>query len=244
MWLLFVLAPGLISRLHFRSFLQQNFAAARRFARIISFLHPADGWLEQPRIAAAMELAQRGDFDAASNALKRYDDVKSLAGFVAIINLHRMTQQWEALLQWEARHRDQLERQPFFFHTLLRVRGETGDLPGLIEYYAANRTQISKLEPAASRDLCRLMIFVFTGRRDLAERLFAGSLASLPSATRQFWLATADLAAGNMRGKNQLSAPSFGRSVFSLDDSLPPLSNRSQLSPPVLSCSFYNRCRT
>jgi rhomboid protease GluP len=207
MWMLFVLTPGLISRLHFRSFLQQNFSAARRFARIISFLHPADGWREQPQIAAAMELAQRGDFDAASAALRRYDNVKSLPGVVAIINLHRMTQQWDALLEWESRHREDLKRQPFFFQTLLRARGETGDVAGLIEYYQTHKAQISKLEPAASRDLCRLMLFVFTGRRDLVEGLLDGSLKTLPVSTRQFWLATAELAAGDyLSARTQLEA--------------------------------------
>jgi rhomboid protease GluP len=40
------------------------------------------------------------------------------------------------------------------------------------------------------------MLFVFCGRRDLAERLLAGSLAILPASARPFWLATAELAAG------------------------------------------------
>ena len=60
--------------------------------------------------------------------------------------------------------------------------------------------------PREARDQCRLMLFAFCGRRDLAERLlFGGSLASLPAATRAYWLATADLAAGaSASGRRQL----------------------------------------
>jgi rhomboid protease GluP len=40
------------------------------------------------------------------------------------------------------------------------------------------------------------MLFAFCGRRQAVERLFAGSLATLPASLRAFWLATADWAAG------------------------------------------------
>src|SRR2546426_784459 len=43
-WLLLILLPGLLSRLYHRYFLQHRFSKARRVGRIISWLHPADGW--------------------------------------------------------------------------------------------------------------------------------------------------------------------------------------------------------
>jgi rhomboid protease GluP len=66
----------------------------------------------------------------------------------------------------------------------------------MVELYERNKHRIAKLVPAASRDLCRLPLFAFCGRRKLVERLFAGSLTVVPVPTREFWLATADLASG------------------------------------------------
>jgi rhomboid protease GluP len=66
-----------------------------------------------------------------------------------------------------------------------------------VELYDRHQQQIGKLTPNATRDLCRLMLFAFSGKRGHVERLFAGSLALIPTATRQFWLATADQGAGN-----------------------------------------------
>ena len=67
---------------------------------------------------------------------------------------------------------------------------------GLVELYDRNREKIRKLVPAASRDFCRLMLFVFCGKPQAVASLCAGRLAVLPAAVRAFWLATADLAAG------------------------------------------------
>jgi rhomboid protease GluP len=196
MWLLFVLAPGLLGRIYFRLFLQQRYTAASRLARVISWLHPTDGWRQQPEIIRALALAQSGDLNAASESLARFQEVKSTLGLAAITNLFRITNQWEELLAWHARHSQKLQQYPQLLPTLLRAHGETGDVNGLAELYDRNKHQIAKLVPAESRDLCRLILFAFCGKRALAERLFSGSLAILPTSTRDFWLATADLASG------------------------------------------------
>ena len=196
LWFVFVLLPGLIGRLYQRRFMQQQYAAARRLARIIRWLHPADGWREQPTILHALELAQQGQFTAAAETLQRFQDVQSMIGMTAVVNLYRITNRWEELLLWQARHREVIERHPQLDLVLLRALGETGDLRGLVELYDRHRQEIGKLLPATSRDVCRLMLFAFCGKRQALESLFAGSLAMVPAATRAFWLATADLAAG------------------------------------------------
>ncbi|MGD1083367.1 MAG: rhomboid family intramembrane serine protease [Verrucomicrobiota bacterium] len=205
LWLLLVLVPGLLGRSYHRHLLRQQYPAARRLARIVSWLHPADGWGEMPQIVHALDLAQRGQAPAALEILNRFQTAKSLTGLTAMVNLCRITHQWERLLAWHDRDSPQLERHPQLLVAFLRARGETGDLRGLVELYDRHKEQIAKLIPPASRDNCRLMLFAFCGRRDLAERLFAGSLAPLPAATREFWLATADLAAGSSESaKRQL----------------------------------------
>ncbi len=112
--------------------------------------------------------------------------------------LYRITNQWDELIAWETQHREALERFPQLLHTLLRARGETGDLRGLVDLYDRRKGQIAKLALPTARDLCRLMLFVFCGKRRLAERLFERNLAELPLSTQKFWLATADFAAGKI----------------------------------------------
>ncbi len=196
MWFLLVLLPGLIGRLYHRRFMQQQYSAARKLARIISWLHPVDGWRELPEIMRALELAQQGDLTAASETLKRFRELKSVVGLAAIINLYRITNQWEELLAWTASHSQQMDRYPQLLPSMLRARGETGDVRGLVELYDRHRQQIGKLIPVSSRDQCRLMLFAFCGQRQAVEALFAGSLAILPAPIQAFWLATADMAAG------------------------------------------------
>lgn len=195
-WLCLVLLPaGIGARFH-RCFLRQEYAAAGRLARIVRCLHPADGWRELPEIVQALALAQQGDLTAASQTLHRFQDVKSMIGLTAMVSLYRITNRWEELLAWGAQHPAEIQRHPPLLLALLRARGETGDVRGLVQLYDQNRFRIAKLASRVDRDLCRLMLFAFCGQRPAVERLYAGSLAALPAPMRAFWLATADLQAG------------------------------------------------
>ena len=195
-WLLFVLLPGLLGKLYFQRFLQQRYSDARRLAMVISWLHPADGWREQHEFVRAAELAQRGDFGAASEILNRYQEARSVVSLVAMPSLYRITNEWEKFIVWEAEHSWEIEKLSQLLPSLLRARGETGDRHGLIELYDRRKNEIARLTPPAVRDLCRLMLFVFSGKRHAVERLFAGSLAVMPVATQGYWLAVTDRAAG------------------------------------------------
>jgi rhomboid protease GluP len=73
----------------------------------------------------------------------------------------------------------------------------------MVELYDRNQSAIAKLAPAANRDFCRLILFAFSGRRDLVERILDGPLRLLPKASQLFWLATTDLAAGDTTGARQ-----------------------------------------
>ena len=216
MWFVLVLFPSLLLRWQHRQFLQQRYASARRLATIVSWLHPADGWRQQPEIIRALELAQQGDLSAASEVLRRFQGAQSLIGLAAVANLYRLTNQWEQLLAWERQLPGGLERYPQLLSVSLRAYGETGDRRGLVQLYERNKARIARLVPAASRDMCRLMLFAFYGQVDAVQRLMAGSLSILPASGQQFWLATTDLAAGATEsGKKQLEAllPEAGPAV-------------------------------
>ena len=192
-WFLLVLIPGLIGKLYNQRFMQQDYAGARRLANIIRWLHPADGWIQMPKIIHALELAQNGELTAASETLDRFQEVKSMIGLTAMMYLYRITNRWDELLAWQSRHREEIERNPSLIQMVLRALGETGDVCGLVSFYDEHRQEIGKLVPSEDRDVCRLMLFAFCGKRQAVERLFQGSLAALSAPIRAFWLATADL---------------------------------------------------
>jgi rhomboid protease GluP len=149
LWLMLVLLPALISRVYYRAILQQRYAVAYRLARIASWLHPADGWRQQPDFVRAFGLAHRGDFSAAKELLQRHQGTPSLVSLTAAVNLYRLTHEWEELL---AQHQSELERHPQFLPVLLRAHGETGDLSGLAGAYDRNKHRIARLVPAVLRD--------------------------------------------------------------------------------------------
>jgi rhomboid protease GluP len=195
-WLLFILMPGILSRIYHQRSLQQDYAAACRLAKIIYVLHPTAGWRRQPEVIRALMLAQQGAFEAANEMIERLRPVKSLAAFTAVTQLYRATGEWEEFLAWESENSAELRSYPSFLSAMLRARGETGDLRGMAELYAANKGQIAKLTPASSRDICRLMLFAFSGQRESVAFLVNGSLAMLPEPMREFWLATVEMNCG------------------------------------------------
>jgi rhomboid protease GluP len=197
LWVLLVIVPGTLARTYNARLLQQRYRSAYNFARVISIFHPFDGWREQPKIVRALDLAFQDDVAGAVEILKRFQHVVSPAAHTAMINLYRITNRWEEFLAWAAQLPSGVSTNWSFIPVLLRARAEVGDVRGMIELYDRNKNAIAKMAPSANRDFCRLVLFAFTGRRDLVQRLMAGSLQLLPNTAKQFWLATADLTAGN-----------------------------------------------
>ena len=78
----------------------------------------------------------------------------------------------------------------------LRALGETGNLPGLLNAFRQRREMIMGADPV-SVELCALVVFAFSGHRRGAGLVLDGALAGYPAAVKDFWRATADLAAGH-----------------------------------------------
>jgi rhomboid protease GluP len=186
MWVFLVMLPGILSRYYMRFFLQQRYTSAYRVAKLIAWLHPADGCREQPEIVKALVMSQQGNLEAASEALRKFESSSTLTGLIAVANLYRLTGQWEELVAWQGLHSSELGKHPQLLSTLLRARGETGDLKGLIELYDRNKGLIAKLSPSSSRDICRLIFFAFCGKPKQVKTLVAGSLSIMPEVTQLF----------------------------------------------------------
>ena len=196
LWMFFILLPAYLSGRYHQRLLQQRYGSARRLAWVIAWLHPADGWREQPRVVEALELGFRGQFTEAKELLNRVQEGTPDTALAAGVHFYRITSQWEELLEWLGETKENAVTEPQLLPVLLRAHGETGNVPALIELYEQHKEQVARLAPLTTRDLCRLMLFAFTGQGREVERLLEGTLRDLPLDLREFWLATADLAAG------------------------------------------------
>lgn len=202
LWVIFVVLPSMMAKAYNHRIIQQRYTDAYRWARAIALLHPSDGWREQPRMIQALACAQQGDFKSAVQMLDELKEGRSSAAVSAIVHLFRLTNQWEAFLRW-LKYNPAIAAMPDFLPAALRAHGETGDLASLVKLYDAERNTIADMPLASSRQFCSLMLFAFTGRRELVEELFRSALSDLPEATREFWRATTQLFAGDAHGARQ-----------------------------------------
>lgn len=202
LWAIFVVLPSMMAKAYNHRIIQQRYADAYRWARAISFLHPSDGWREQPRMIQALARAQQGDFKSAVQMLDELKESQSSAAVSALVHLFRLTNQWEAFLRW-LRYNPSIAAIPEFLPIVLRAHGETGDVPSLVKLYDAERNTIADMPLASSRQFCSLMLFAFTGRRELVEELFQSALANLPETAREFWRATTHLFGGDVAGARE-----------------------------------------
>jgi rhomboid protease GluP len=194
-WGVLVLLPSLGFRLVNQFVLQQQYGQARRLAVILRWLHPADGWFEQPEFLKALELGQQGHFGEAGQILQKYQATDTAASQWATIQLYRMNGQWEELQSWFEQHLQHqgVQRASNNLILYLRALGETGNLNGLLEAYKQYEPKIETI--GSSTPLAHLFLFAFAGRPALVSALLQNSLKTLPADVKKFWLATAHLSA-------------------------------------------------
>ncbi len=195
-WFLVVMTPSLLVPRYNDLVTSQQFGRASWLARLIFCLHPTRTWRLQPRIAHALELAQAGDAARAEEILVPLQDTKSLQGLAITMQLYRIRNQWQEAVEWQVQHAETVGKYPALLPHLLRARGEAGDLPGLVAMYAANRPAVARLPIARYRQQCRLMLLAYCGRFDAVAKLVQDQFDKMSARHREFWLATAELAAG------------------------------------------------
>src|SRR5262249_73079 len=145
MWALFVLIPSIGYRSVARLTLRQKYRAARRLAEVLRFLHPYDGWLEQPRLLRALEHSQPGPFTPPSPPLPHSPPpnpspppsptTRPGCGPAPAIT-YRRSRRWEGLLERVAHLPDPAIAEALTLATVtLRALGEVGDLTSLIQMF-------------------------------------------------------------------------------------------------------------
>lgn len=197
-WALFVAIPLIgFARIN-RLFYQERYRPARKLAERVRWLHPADGWVEYPELLRGLELAQQGKLDEARQIFNRYGALTNSTGRVATAFLYKMGARWDELLMWIQRQgsAEKLLQDPTLAVYYLRSLGETGDLNGLVQGAAQFERKFEKSNDGINLNQVRLFALAFCGQTALVRQLLNGSLAIYSRDLRQFWLATAELAAG------------------------------------------------
>lgn len=208
LWIAFMLVPTLLTRAVLANVTRGRYDRAGRLARLVSILHPADTWPQQPALYGALALAQRGETDRAAALLRGLIErpgVPKAVEQTARTYLYRLLGQWEELLAWL---QTPLARNPApaaasvsiseltLLGMRLRALGETGRLSEMLAVYQAGFLQMEHYVGAAAAAQCLVYVLAFSGREEALARLLGGSLAQLPSEMKRFWLATAQIAAG------------------------------------------------
>lgn len=199
---------------------QERYHEASYLARGLAWLHPADGWSTYPKILSAIALGQRGKLVEAIALLSRYESPSTAVGRLASISRLRLESRWEDLLAWITEH--QLRR--FFAQdsnlTLyyLRSLGETGELNELLQGIQTFSRQVERTGNTKLLNLARLFALAFCGEAERLERLLNSTFKEYPQTIRQFWLATAEMAAGRSDEARQrfLALQSSGDLVLDL----------------------------
>lgn len=198
-WMFLILIPLIGSNQINKLAAKQQYSQARKLSIILSWLHPADGWREQPEILQALEMGKQGKINAAITILNRHKNAQTPIGRDATATLYQMNGLWEELLIWIRINLSEtvLDKDFNMLLCYLRSLGETGDLNGLLAACDRYQNTLDKINNSITQNLARLFVFSFCGQKEQVEKLFNGPLSLYSPNIRTFWLATADLAAGN-----------------------------------------------
>jgi rhomboid protease GluP len=197
-WLVLLVAPSLGLRKAAELVAQQRYSAAWRLARALRFLHPADGLREQSEMLRALEFAQRGDVTSAQALLASLSNSHTNTGRQAIAQSFRIRGDWNGLVAWFHELPPGIRQSDFALQPLyLRALGETGARDELFLAFTANAKQmIAAVQHAWLYDISLLPVLAFGGRLEALAHLLETKLGKLSRETKEFWLATGELAAG------------------------------------------------
>lgn len=195
-WFVLVWTPSVLA-LVARSLAQREwYSPAVVFSRAAAILHPCDGWRETPRYLAAFGRARSGDIDGALERLEPLARSHSPQAEKARVQMWRLAQCWEEIVGWARSNPDRVAGDAEVFAVVLRALGETGDTGAMVDLFERRRAAAGGNAHVMLRDMQRLPLFAFSGRPDAVRRVLERTFGGIPAQVRDFWMATARLAAG------------------------------------------------
>ncbi len=177
----------------------QRYRSARRWARLLRFLHPSSAMRDQKEVFSAMELAQAGDSSRALALLDNLRNSHTNAGRHAIAQSFRLRGEWADLADWvRAEIPPAIRRNDFALMPLyLRALGEVGARDELVLELATMLSGPSSThQPGWSFNTSLVIALAFCGRLETENGRHA--LEKLPGNLREFWMGTNELMANRL----------------------------------------------
>ncbi len=215
-WIGLVLCPMmLVRRLEFLVSNSQ-YLAASELAQWLRWLVPTDGMWTYHHLLAGLALAQSGQLDTAHAIFDRYQPHSNAGrqsskqtdiGRSATALLYRSTDRWPEYIEWVQTQIVQERLSPSDLGSALGNRGtilvnylralaETGDLRRCI-------AEVAKLDRSSginsqSLNTLKLYILAYCGRVEVVAQSCQSLLTGDSADVHQFWMSTAELAAGDV----------------------------------------------
>ena len=222
-WIISVLIP-MFSLQRLESLVDKSeYLAASRFAKWIRWLAPTDGMWNYHHLLAGIALAQAGQIETAHQIFDRYQPAalppqsSSSAALVKVDTrrkqklspptaigrsatalLYRATDRWSEYITW-FRWRLTADRDLDRGNTLVyyvRALAETGDLHRCI--IEVNKLDRDRLINNQQLNLLKMYLLAYCGRIDAVTQSCQNLLSTYSSDIHQFWIGTAELAAGKI----------------------------------------------
>ncbi len=198
-WLALLLVPAVGIRKVSELASQQRYARALHLAGPLRFLHPDGALRAQAEVLRALELAQRGNFSEALAVLAPLRNNHTNVGRQAIAQSFRLRGEWMNLVGWVRSEVPPVARRADFalMPLYLRALGETGVRDEMVLEFATMVTVGGPISlPAWSYQSSLVTVLAFCGRLESCEK--KATLRGFPEEVRDFWMATNELAAGNL----------------------------------------------
>jgi rhomboid protease GluP len=212
-WIFLVLLPMLLLRRLEALVDSSQYLAASHLAKWLRWLAPTDGMWNYHHLLQGIAIAQTGQVEIASQIFARYqpDDLQhqkphqlTAIGRSATALLYRSTDRWPEYITWvrERLTREQLnlDRGTTLVY-YLRALAETGDLHRCI--IEVNKLDRDRQINNQQLNLLKMYILAYCGRVDAVTQSCQSLLAMYPSDSHQFWIGTAELAAGKIEVATQ-----------------------------------------
>lgn len=206
-WLLFIFLPILgFARVN-RLMSQERYRQARKLASWVKWLHPADGYVAYPHLLEGLELGYQGNLDGARQLFSRYQTNHTATGRTATAMLYRVGAQWQELAQWVETCVPEkvLQKELGLTIVYLRSLGEIGELNRLLQGVEQFERTLGRNGNPDLLNTSRLYALAFCGQVDQVQQLLNRSFKTYSPQTRHFWLATAELSAGDTTARNRLT---------------------------------------
>jgi membrane associated rhomboid family serine protease len=198
-WLALLLVPASGIRKVSELATHQRYARARQWAVPLRFLHPAGALRAQAELLRALEFAQTGNFSEALALLAPLRNNHTNVGRQAIAQSFRLRGEWTNLVGWvRSEVPPEVRRTDFAVMPLyLRALGETGVRDEMVLEFANMLTAAGPIsQPAWSHQSSLMTVLAFCGRLHNYDK--PATFRKFPQELRDFWMATNQLAAGDI----------------------------------------------